>query len=100
MSQLRNFITIILSLILFIVSALFFAQNDSSVMINYFVGTLDWQLNWVMVLCLLVGFLLGVVSILGSLLKTKVQLKLAKNKLERHSKEINSLRALPIKDEY
>ena len=46
------------------------------------------------------GFILGVFSILGSLLKTKVQLKLAKNKLERHSKEINSLRALPIKDEY
>jgi putative membrane protein len=82
------------------VSALFFAQNDSLVNIHYFAGKLDWQLNWVMVVCLLLGFMLGVASILGSLLKTKLQLKLAKNKLERHSKEINSLRALPIKDEY
>ena len=81
-------------------SALFFAQNDSLVKINYFAGELDWQLNWVMVFCLLIGFILGVISILGSLLKTKLHLKLAKNKLERHSKEINSLRALPIKDEY
>ena len=81
-------------------SALFFAQNDALVKINYFTGELDWQLNWVMVLCLLIGFILGVASILGNLLKTKVQLKLAKKKLQRHSKEINSLRALPIKDEY
>ena len=96
----KNFIIIIICLILFVVSALFFAQNDSLVSVNYFSGQLDWQLNWVMVLCLLIGFLFGILSILGNLLKTKVQLKVARKKLESHSKEINSLRALPIKDEY
>ena len=53
-----------------------------------------------MVFCLIIGFSLGVISILGSLLKTKVQLKLAKSKVDRYKKEINSLRSLPIKDEY
>ncbi|TQV84503.1 lipopolysaccharide assembly protein LapA domain-containing protein [Aliikangiella coralliicola] len=96
----RNFITIILSLLLFVVSALFFAQNDSLVMINYFSGQLEWQLNWVMVLCLLVGFALGVASVIGNLFKTKFQLRQAKNKLEGCQKEVNNLRALPIKDEY
>ena len=100
MVRLKNFIIIILSLILFVASALFFAQNDSIIMIDYFSGQLNWQLNWLMVLCLLIGFLLGVFSIIGNLIKTKVQLKLAKTKLERFEKEINSLRALPIKDEY
>lgn len=98
--KLKNFITIILFLIFFIISALFFSQNDSIVSLNYFTGKLDWQLNWVMVLCVLVGFLLGLSSTLGSLMRAKVSLRQANRKLSSHEKEIKSLRALPIKDEY
>lgn len=96
----KKFLTIVVSLLLFVVSALFFAQNDSQVVVNYFSGQLDWQLNWVMVASLLVGFGLGVSSVVGSLMKAKFQLRQAKSKLEKHQKEINSLRSLPVKDEY
>ncbi|MCW8878078.1 MAG: LapA family protein [Kangiellaceae bacterium] len=96
----RNFIITILFLLLFVTSALFFAQNDSLVAINYFAGKTEWQLNWVMVLCLVAGFLLGVASLFGSLMATKIKLKQAQNKLDKHQKELNSLRALPVKGEY
>ncbi|WP_196138253.1 lipopolysaccharide assembly protein LapA domain-containing protein [Aliikangiella sp. G2MR2-5] len=96
----RNFITIIIALLIFVASALFFAQNDSMVMIDYFSGQVEWQLNWVMVLCIIVGFLLGVASLFGSLMKTKFLLKQARIKLDKHQKELNSLRSLPLKDDY
>lgn len=85
---------------MFIVSALFFAQNDGLVEINYFSGMLNWQLNWVMLACLLVGFFLGVLSIVGSLLQTKLQLRQSRSRLKKLEQEINNLRALPIKENY
>ena len=81
-------------------SALFFAQNDGMVPINYFSGQVEWQLNWVMVFCLVTGFCIGVASTLGSLFKTKYLLRQSRAKADRQEKELNSLRALPIKDEY
>ncbi len=96
----RNFITIIVALLLFVVSALFFAQNDSMVAIDYFSGSVNWQLNWVMVACLLIGFLLGVASVIGSLMKAKLQLKQSQSKLNKHQKELNSLRSLPLKGDF
>lgn len=96
----RNFITIIFALLIFVVSALFFAQNDGKVSINYFSGQLEWQLNWVMVFCTVIGFVVGLLSILGSLLKTKLQLRQTKSKLNKQEQELNSLRALPVKDNF
>ena len=94
----KKIIIIIVSLLLFIASALFFAQNDSLTTISYFSGELSWQLNWIMLLCLFVGFVLGIASIAGSLLKVKFELRQTKNKLERNVKEINSLRVKLIPD--
>ena len=82
------------------VSALFFAQNDSVVEIKYFAGSFQWQMNWVLVSILVLGFLLGVLSTLTSLISTKVKLANANRKLALNEKEINNLRALPIKDNY
>lgn len=96
----KNFLIIIFSLLLFVISALFFAQNDSPVLINYFSGQVEWQLNWIMVFCIVAGFGIGVASILGNLFKTKLQLRHIRGKLERQEKELNSLRALPLKDDY
>jgi len=97
---LRNFLTIIIALLLFIASALFFAQNDSMVIIDYFSGEIELGLHWVMVICFTIGFIIGVAVLMGSLLKVRYQLKQARSKLEKHQKEVNSLRALPIKGDY
>ena len=82
------------------VSALFFAQNDSVVEIKYFAGSFQWQMNWVLVSILVSGFLLGVLSILTSLISTKIKLANANRKIALKDKEISNLRALPINDKY
>ncbi len=96
----KNILLIVLIMIVVTVSALFFAQNDAMVDIKYFAGTIKWQLNWVLVSFLLVGIFLGVMSVLGSLITTKLKLASANRRLALHEKEIKNLRTLPIKDEY
>ena len=96
----RNFFITLLFVLFFVSSALFFAQNDGLVTIRYFIGEVEWQLNWVMILSLLAGFGLGIASLLGGLLKAKLQLRLARGKLQQHEQELNNLRALPMKDDY
>lgn len=89
-----------LFILIAVVSALFFAQNDAMVEIKYFGGILKWQMNWVLVSVLLLGFILGVMSLFTSLLSTKLKLANVNRRLALHEKEIKNLRALPIKDEY
>jgi len=96
----RNFLLIILFIFVSVISALFFAQNDSVVEIKHFAGSFQWQMNWVLVSILVLGFILGVLSTLTSLISTKVKLANANRKLAMNEKEINNLRALPIKDNY
>ena len=96
----RNFLLVIVFIIVLVVSALFFAQNDSIVEINYFVGSFQWPMNWVLITMLVIGFLLGVFSIMTSLVSTKIKLANANRKLANSEKEIKNLRSLPIKDNY
>ena len=95
----KNIILILLFVIVLAVSGLFFAQNDTMVQIKYFAGTIDWQMNWVLISTLVLGFVIGAVSVLTSLMTTKIKLANAKRRLAMHEKEIRNLRALPIKDE-
>ncbi len=96
----KNVVLIILFILVSIVSALFFAQNDALVEIKYWGGTIQWQMNWVLVSVLFIGFLLGAFSLLASLLNTKLKLANVNRRLAMHEKEIKNLRALPIKDDY
>jgi putative membrane protein len=97
---LKNLIVIVLLILFFVSSALFFAQNDALVTLNYFSGDFEWQLNWIMILCLAVGFLLGFFSLVFNLMKARLQLRQTKKKLANYEKEVKSLRELPIKDSF
>jgi putative membrane protein len=97
---LKNILLILLVVIVITISALFFAQNDGMVEIKYFGGSVEWQMNWVLISALALGFVLGLASILGSWLTTKIKLANGNRRLAVHRKEIKNLRALPIKDEY
>ena len=96
---LKNIILILLLVIVAAVSALFFAQNDAVVQIKYFAGSIDWQMNWVLISTLLLGVALGAGSMSVSLFSTKIKLSNANRHLALHQKEIKNLRSLPIKDE-
>ncbi len=79
---------------------LFFAQNDQNVTLSFFVGQMELSLAFIMVGFLVMGYLLGIVSVSPSMLKRKLQIKSLERKLEQKSKEVDNLRALPIRDDY
>lgn len=96
----KTILLIILLVIVTAISALFFAQNDALVEIKYFGGTISWQMNWVIITIFLLGVAVGVGTIVVNLFTTKIKLVNANRRLKLQEKEIQNLRALPIKDEY
>ncbi len=96
----KNFLIILLFVLVAIVSALFFAQNDAMVEIKYFSGSMTLQMNWVLVTAFLAGVILGVGLLTTSLLAAKLKLSSAQRKLTNLEKEVANLRALPIKNDY
>lgn len=96
----KTILLIILLVIVTAISALFFAQNDALVEIKYFGGTVNWQMNWVIITIFMLGVVVGVGTLVVSLLSTKLKLVNANRRLKLQEKEIQNLRALPIKDEY
>jgi len=99
-NQLKNLVIILLFIAVVIVSALFFAQNDALVEIKYFGGSIQWQMNWILVSVFILGALVGVSSLFTSLITTKVKLANANRNLLLKEKEVSNLRALPIKNDY
>lgn len=91
---------IILFLVVLVLSALFFAQNDALVEIQYFSGAKMLQLDWVLVSVFVLGFSLGAGLLVTSLFTTKLKLANAKRQLNSREKEIKNLRALPIKNDF
>lgn len=96
----KTILLIILLVIVSAISALFFAQNDALVEIKYFGGTVNWQMNWVMITIFMLGVVVGAGSLVVNLFSTKIKLVNANRRLKLQEKEIQNLRALPIKDEY
>jgi len=97
---LKSVLLILLVVVVSAISALFFAQNDALIEIKYFGGSINWQLNWVLITIFILGFAVGFGSIFGNLLTAKIKLANANRRLKLREKEIQNLRALPIKDEY
>ncbi|MEP1742042.1 MAG: lipopolysaccharide assembly protein LapA domain-containing protein [Kangiellaceae bacterium] len=96
----KNLLLIILFIVVLVLSALFFAQNDALVEIQYFSGAMELQMNWVLVSVFVLGFLLGIGLLITSLVTTKLKLANTKRQLLNREKEIQNLRALPIKNDY
>ncbi len=96
----KNLILFVSFILVAAISALFFAQNDFMAEIKFFGNNMQWQMNWILIAALVIGFILGVSALAGSLLTTKVKLANANRRLALHVKEVENLRALPIKNDY
>jgi len=57
-------------------------------------------MNWVMITIFMLGVVVGAGSLVVNLFSTKIKLVNANRRLKLQEKEIQNLRALPIKDEY
>jgi len=93
----KNFVFVTLLIFVAIVSALFFAQNDELTKINYFGRSIDLKLNWILISMIMIGFCLGVVSTLSSLLAGRLRLASANKRVRKLEKELENRQVLPIR---
>ncbi len=84
---------LILALLIAILAVIFALQNITAVTISFFAWEVSGSLSLILLLALALGFLIGVLVMLPTVIKHKVQVsnqRKQKNKLE---KELNALKA-------
>lgn len=81
-------------------TAAFAALNDGIISVNYFIGDTDVRLTYLLLACFAIGGLLGVMMVMGSYLKLRLQLRKLRNTVSLNEKELTNLRELPVKDPY
>jgi putative membrane protein len=96
----RVIIFFLIFLLICTLSILFFAQNDQAVTLSYFVGQSDIPLAFIIVGSLLLGYLIGVISLSASVFKLRMQLRQSRNQLAQKTEEVENLRALPIREDF
>lgn len=82
-----------------LIGAAFTLKNKAMVELDYFVGIVEVPVAFVILGFLIVGWLLGVASMVTVLVKMKIKLRESQRATKLAEKEVKNLRNLPIKDE-
>lgn len=91
-------LAVILIVICFAFALAIGAQNEQVVTVHYLIAQGEFPLSAVMGVTFAGGFLVGWVLCLAWYLRLKLQNRLLSRKVNRQSKELEKLRALPLKD--
>ena len=94
---------IISYLFLFIIILLgvtFATLNSQVVILNYYIGHHPLPLSLLLVSVFAIGCLLGVLVTVWLLIKTKIQNRHLRKKLKLVEKEVENLRAIPLRDQH
>jgi putative membrane protein len=73
--------------------------NAGSVEINYFLGKRTMPLSLLLLAALMVGFVVGVLGTLKSVIHARARAFRLKRKANVLQKELDNLRAMPVKDD-
>lgn len=95
----RLLLAIVLLLLAFGLAFMFANQNEQLIDLNYLFGKTSINLTLLVTIILAFGFIIGLLMSGISLVKTRLQLKNTRRKLEKAQKELANLRALPVKDD-
>ncbi|MEJ2621427.1 MAG: lipopolysaccharide assembly protein LapA domain-containing protein [Candidatus Thiodiazotropha sp.] len=93
-----RFIKLFILIFVMLFGAVFTVLNSETIPVNYYFGTRDMPLSLVLPLVLGVGVLLGLLSGMGRIVGLKREIQMLKRRSEMVSKEVNNLRALPLKE--
>ncbi|WP_445399137.1 LapA family protein [Zobellella sp. An-6] len=74
------------------------AQNDQLVQVNYLLAQGEYRLSTLLAVVFVAGFLIGWLVFGLVMLRLKMNNSGLRKKVERQHKELEELRALPIKD--
>ena len=99
MSQtIKRYFSIILFLLIFIVSLVFFLKNNQVVTFNYLVASRDISLSFLFFISIAIGALLGVLARLPKIIGLKQRISRLEKQVEASDEELNNLRVMPMKD--
>jgi len=95
----KKIISIFLAFIFVLLGFVLHLKNPN--VVDFSFPFLEWQapLGLLMLLALLTGLVLGALLMSFSLFKSKIIVNKTKRKLNKTEKEVENLRAMPIKDE-
>lgn len=91
-------IGLIILAILFAVGITLGTQNDQLVHVNYLVAQGEYRLSTLLAIVFAAGFLVGWIVFGIVLLRLKIKNSRLRKKAERQHRELEELRALPIKE--
>ena len=91
-------VQLILLMLILIIAAAFAALNEQVISMNYFIGTMDTPLTFVIIVCFILGMLFSFLIIVGYIIRLRWQQRRMKQALQLKDQELNNLREMPLKD--
>ena len=87
-------------IVLILLGITFAVLNNGKVTVHYYTGNRDMPLSLAMAISFAVGIILGLFVMLPKVLRLRMRNRRLARKLKNHSKEIENLRKLPVKDDH
>ena len=82
-----------------VLAVTFTLLNSQPVKLDFYIGHFETDLVIVIIVCLVLGSVLGITAVLGKLISFKQELLRKDKKIKVTEKEVENLRSLPLKDE-
>lgn len=96
--KIKKYFYIILILLIFIVSLVFFLKNNQMITFDYLVNSLDISLSFLLFISLSIGALLGILAWLPKIIGMKHRISKLEKQMKLSDKELDNLRVMPMKD--
>lgn len=94
----KKYLYIILILLIFIVSLVFFLKNNQMITFDYLVNSQDISLSFLLFISLSIGALLGILAWLPKIIGMKHRISKLEKQMKLSEKELDNLRVMPMKD--
>ena len=96
----KRIIFLIIFLVVFLLGASFALSNAQEVRLSYYFFEKNVQLPWVIFGSMCIGVVLGIVAMMGIVIRLKHELSKKNKEVKVIEKEVANLRALPLKDKH
>ena len=99
MSQsIKKYLSIIVFLLIFVVSLVFFLKNNQIITFNYLIDSQELSLSVLLFISLSIGTVLGILAWLPKIFSLKHRISRLQRQVKLTEKELNNLRVMPMKD--
>ena len=89
---------LLLAVLVALVGFAFHVRNKQTIVLDYFAGTVTFELSLIVVGALVLGALLGALAMASTILRLKTELRRLKRRQLIAGRELASLRAISAKD--